>query len=137
MGHESGMPGPSGMGHGAEAGPATSKGPSFETGKTAATDVLSRNPELCGHLASTLGMSCSGLQSACSGFANLGQCVAALRVSQNLGGSCTFSSLKAGMLASGGNLGKAIQGCDPSVNAKGEARKGLKQANRDIRASSR
>jgi len=120
-----------GTGHGEESGPRSSKGPSFNTGKTAGTDVLSRNAKLCDHLSSALGTKCSGLQKACSGFKNLGQCVAAWRVSQNLGGTCTFGSLKGVMLA-GGSLGKAIHGCDPAVNAKAEARKGEHQARRDL-----
>jgi hypothetical protein len=132
MGHESGMPG---MGHGEESGPASSTNrPDFATGKEAGTDVLSRNSKLCGHLSSTLGTSCSGLQSSCSGFKNLGECVAAWRVSQNLGGTCTFGSLKDRMMG-GSNLGSAIHTCNPKVNAKAEARKSEKQANRDIRRS--
>jgi hypothetical protein len=132
MGPASGMPG---MGHGEEAGPPSSSNrPDFATGKEAGTDVLSRNTKLCGHLSSALGTSCSDLQSACSGFKNLGQCVAAWRVSQNVGGACSFSSLKGTMLG-GSKLGSAIQTCDPKVNSKAEARKAEKQANRDIRRS--
>jgi hypothetical protein len=132
MGHESGMPG---MGRGEAPGPPSSTNkPDFATGKEAGTDVLSRNTKLCGHLSSALGTSCSGLQSSCSGFKNLGECVAAWRVSQNLGGACTFSSLKDTMMG-GGTLGGAIHTCDPKVNSKAQVRKAEKQANRDIRAS--
>jgi hypothetical protein len=131
-GHPGGPPGGAPrMGQGKETGPSTSKKP---TGKEAGTEVLSRNTKLCDHLSSTLGTSCANLQTACSGFKNLGQCVAAWHVSKNLGGSCAFDSLKTAMVG-GSSLGKAIQGCDPKANATAEARKAEKQAKRDIRES--
>ena len=90
---------------------------------------------------------------ACQGFKNLGQCVAAAHVSQNLG--MKFDCLKLAMTGikptdgtqctmpatstSGKttmSLGKAIQTLDPSVNASAEAKKAQKQANQDMKDSS-
>jgi hypothetical protein len=72
------------------------------------------------------------LQSACSSFKNLGQCVAALHVAQNL--NLTFSDLQTKMASE--SLGKAIQDLGgPNVNAKGEAKKANKQASQDLNAA--
>jgi hypothetical protein len=72
------------------------------------------------------------LQSACSGFKTLGQCVAALHVAKNLNRS--FSDLQGKMASE--NLGKAIQDLGgPNVNAKSEAKKAKKQANQDLNAA--
>jgi hypothetical protein len=69
------------------------------------------------------------LQSACSGFKTLGQCVAALHVAKNL--NLSFSDLQNKMASE--SLGKAIQDLGgPNVNAKGEAKKAEKQANQDL-----
>lgn len=73
------------------------------------------------------------LASACSGFKNLGQCVAALHVAKNL--NLSFSDLQAKM-AGGDSLGKAIQSMGgPNVDAKAEAKKAAKQANQDIQSA--
>lgn len=72
------------------------------------------------------------LQAACSGFKNLGQCVAALHVAKNL--NLSFSDLQTKM--SSENLGKAIQDLGgPNVNAKSEAKKANKQASQDLNAA--
>jgi hypothetical protein len=72
------------------------------------------------------------LQSACSGFKNLGQCVAALHVAKNL--NLSFSDLQTKMAAE--SLGKAIQDLGgPNVNAKSEAKKANKQASQDLNAA--
>lgn len=75
------------------------------------------------------------LQTACGGFKNLGACVAAMHVSQNL--NIPFADLQSRMTGSGAvSLGKAIQQtAGTGVNAKAEAKKANKQAKADIHAS--
>jgi hypothetical protein len=73
------------------------------------------------------------LKTACVGFRTLGQCIAAIHVSHNLGGMCTLDSLRTAM--AGESLGKAIQGCAPHASAKAAARTATKQANADIKDS--
>jgi hypothetical protein len=76
------------------------------------------------------------LQSACSGFKNLGQCIAALHVAKNLDVQGGFDALKGKMTGKGAvNLGKAIQQLDPNVKAKAESKKATKQANEDFKAA--
>lgn len=74
------------------------------------------------------------LQTACSGFKNLGQCVAAMHVSQNL--NIPFADLQSRMTGSGAvSLGKAIQEtAGAGVNAKREVKRASKQAKADIHA---
>lgn len=109
-------------------------------GSQSPSSVLNSNTRLDSSLSAALGKSGvtvpgGNLQSACSGFKNLGQCVAALHVSKNLG--IPFSDLQAKMTGSGSvSLGKAIQalgGAD--VNSKAEAKKANKQANADLDAA--
>ena len=72
------------------------------------------------------------LQTACSGFKNLGQCVAALHVAKNL--NLSFSDLQTKMASE--SIGKAIQDLGgPNVNAKSEAKKANKQASQDLNAA--
>jgi hypothetical protein len=75
------------------------------------------------------------LKTACSGFKNLGQCIAAMHVAKNL--NLSFSDLQNKMTGSNSeNLGKAIQDLGgPNVKAKGEAKKANKQANQDLNAA--
>lgn len=99
--------------------------------------VLGTNTKFDASLTTALGksgitVSGGNLQTACSGFKNLGQCVAALHVSKNLG--IPFSDLQAKMTGSSSvSLGKAIQDLGgASVNSKAEAKKANKQANADL-----
>lgn len=109
-------------------------------GSQSPSAVLSTNTKLDSSLTTALGKSGitvpgGNLQSTCSGFKNLGQCVAALRVSKNLG--IPFSDLQAKMTGSGSeSLGKAIQDLGgANVNSKAEAKKANKQANADLDAA--
>jgi hypothetical protein len=72
------------------------------------------------------------LKSACSGFKNLGQCVAAMHVAKNL--NLSFGELQTKMTGSSKeSLGKAIQDLGgPNVNAKSETKKAKKQAQQDL-----
>jgi len=73
-------------------------------------------------------------QQACSGFRNLGQCVAAIHVSHNLG--IPFSDLKSKLTGSSSeSLGKAIQDLRPKANSKTEAKKAQKETQDDLNES--
>ena len=112
-------------------------------GKTMAA-ILSKNTRLSGKIQSLTNMPA---QQACSGFKNLGQCVAAAHVSKNLG--ISFACLKSDMTgqapqgtscpaATGTksmSLGKAIQTLDPKADQKTESKKGESQATKDLKGS--
>ena len=102
---------------------------------------LTTNTKLAGKIQTLTGMDA---QSACSGFKNLGQCVAAAHVSQNLG--LKFSDLKDTMLglnadgtpsttAKAMSLGKAIQTLKPDADSKTEIKKANEQADGDTTPS--
>jgi hypothetical protein len=97
-------------------------------GKQSPTDILSKSPQLSSRLQSLLPAG-TNLTEAASGFKNLGQFIAAVHVSHNLG--IPFNDLKDKM-TTGDNLGKAIQALDPNVNAKHEAKKADKQSKSDL-----
>jgi hypothetical protein len=71
---------------------------------------------------------------ACNGFKNLGQCVAAAHVAKNLNIPGGFDALKAKITGTGAmSLGKAIEALEPSVNSKSEVKKANKQASNDMK----
>lgn len=71
---------------------------------------------------------------ACGGFKNLGQCVAAAHVANNLNIPGGFDALKAKMTGKGGvSLGKAIEALEPSAKSKSEVKKANKQADADMK----
>jgi hypothetical protein len=107
--------------------------------------IISKNPAIGDKIQALTGQPAS---QACTGFKNLGQCVAAAHVSKNLG--ITFDCLRADMTgtapqsssncpANTGNksmsLGKAIQTLDPKADQKTESKKGQSQASADLKAS--
>ena len=69
------------------------------------------------------------LRSAASGFASLGDFVAALHVSRNL--QVSFADLKA-KIVGGGNLGSAIASLRPDTDSQIEARKGRAAAYEEL-----
>ena len=92
--------------------------------------ALTKSPKLSSNLEKILPTGMTA-QQACSGFKNLGQCVAAIHVSHNL--DIPFADLKAKVTGSGSaSLGKAIQTLKPTANAKAAAKKGKKQADEDL-----
>ncbi len=107
-------------------------------------EILSKDTRLSGKIQSLTGMPA---KQACSGFKNLGQCVAAAHVSKNLG--ISFGCLKSDVTgqASQGtscptgtgtksmSLGKAIQTLDPRADQKAESEKGESQATKDLKVS--
>jgi hypothetical protein len=98
-------------------------------GKTPA-QLLSHNTQLSDKLKSLLPPG-TDLQAAADGFKNLGQFVAAVHVSHNLG--LPFDQLKAKMVGPGAeSLGKAIQDLKPAANSKEESKKGEQQAKQDM-----
>ena len=91
-------------------------------------DLVAQNTKLASKLQRLLPAG-TDLQAAASGFKNLGQFVAAVHVSHNLG--IPFDQLKTKILA-GKSLGEAIQELKPNVAAEAEAKKAKKQAKRDM-----
>ncbi len=93
--------------------------------------VLSHNTAIAGKIQTLTG---EDAQTACAGFKNIGQCVAAAHVAKNLDIPGGFDSLKAKVTGSGAvSLGKAIQGIAPNADAKAEAKKANKQAADDLK----
>lgn len=130
--------GPGTMGRSSEIGP---NGRSSAIGSQSPTTLLQNNSQLNTALTNALakaGVTVPGgdLPSACSGFKNLGQCIAALHVAKNLDVPGGFDALKDKMTGKGAvNLGKAIQQLDPKVKGKAESKKATKQAKDEIKAA--
>jgi hypothetical protein len=97
-------------------------------------DVLSHNTAIAGKIQALTG---KDAQSACDGFKNLGQCVAAAHVARNLDIPGGFDALKAKVTGTDAvSLGKAIEQLSPQANAKAEAKKANKLASDDLKDSS-
>src|ERR1700758_4364757 len=128
---------------------ANSNGAGSHTNSAAATkgktmdQLLTQNTKLSDKISSLTGESA---QQSCTGFKNLGQCVAAAHVSKNLGinfdclrsdmtgaAPATTSSCPAGTGSKSMSLGKSIQTLSPAVNSKTESKKGQQQANQDLK----
>jgi len=123
-------------GHGPGSNPSMSN--SHDAGSTGHSDtshgtpsaVLSHNTAIAGKIKTLTGQDA---QTACSGFKNMGQCVAAAHVAKNLDIPGGFDALKAKVTGSGSvSLGKAIQALAPTADAKAEAKKAKKQADDDL-----
>jgi hypothetical protein len=124
-------------GHGPDSSPGMSN--SHDAGSTARsdmshgtpTDVLSHNTAIAGKIKTLTG---EDAQTACGGFKNLGQCVAAAHVAKNLSIPGGFDALKAKVTGTGAvSLGKAIKGFAPDADAKAETKKANKQADDDLK----
>ena len=136
-----GMGSAMGAGNASHAGGAADMGHSNDTGNSAgssskslskeSSDVaLSKSPKLASNLEKLLPAGMTA-QDACSGFKNLGQCVAAIHVSHNL--DIPFADLKSKMTGDASvSLGKAIQVLQPQAKGKQEAKRAEKQAKQDI-----
>jgi len=99
-------------------------------GQKSPDQLLSQNSKLSSKLDSMLPTGTTS-QQACSGFKNLGQCVAAIHVSKNLG--ISFDDLKTKMTGDKAeSLGKSIHDLKPDVDAKAEEAKAKKQAKADM-----
>ena len=126
-------------GHGAASG--SSMGGSHEAGATSHTDmshaspstVLSHNTAIAGKIKTLTGEDAA---TACSGFKNLGQCVAAAHVAKNLNIPGGFDALKAKVTGTGAmSLGKAIESLASDADTKSETKKANKQASDDMKES--
>jgi hypothetical protein len=97
------------------------------------SEVLSHNTAIAGKIKTLTGQDA---QTACNGFKNLGQCVAAAHVAKNLNIAGGFDALKAKVTGTGAmSLGRAIEALEPSANAKSETKKANKQASDDMKES--
>ena len=132
-------PSPGGPPSGRGTGSGSGMSGSHEGGTTAHTDmshgspsdVLSHNPAIGGEIQTLTG---HDAQTACGGFKNLGQCVAAAHVAKNLDIPGGFDALKAKLTGSGAvSLGKAIEQLAPHADGKAEAKKANKQASDDLK----
>ena len=129
---------PADRGAGASHGSAVNGNGSSATGQpdkmhAAPGDVLSHNTAIAGKVKALTGEDAA---TACNGFKNLGQCVAAAHVAKNLDIPGGFAALKAKTTGSGAvSLGKAIQELAPQANAKAESKKANKQAEQDLNES--
>jgi hypothetical protein len=138
-GHAGGPPSGVGMGSShASASSSSTHGNSGSStnasGPKSASDLLSQNTKLASKLQSLLPAG-TDLQAAASGFKNLGQFVAAVHVSHNLG--IPFDQLKAKMIGPPTeSLGKAIQALKPDANSKTETQKATQQAKQEMNESS-
>ena len=128
-------------GHGPSSAPASGTGEANKTGAMSHTDmshaspsdVLSHNTAIAGKIKTLTG---EEAQTACNGFKNLGQCVAAAHVAKNLDITGGFDALKAKVTGTGSmSLGKAIEQLSPNAGAKSETKKANKQAADDMKES--
>ena len=148
-----------GNGHGS-AHDATTNGPK-DAGKKAPDQLLNQNTKLTDHLSSLLSkmnlLNVNGTpltpQQACANFKNLGQCVAAIHVANNLGinfnalactelgtkiASSTTSSIACPSTVTNTSpmsLGAAIDALKPGTDGKTETQKAVIQANQDMKGS--
>ena len=105
------------------------------TGRPAVSDQLARNTNLMTRL-QALFPAGTDLKTEASQFRNLGQFVAAAHVSHNL--DIPWTDMKAKMTGDHAvSLGKAIQDLKPQADAKAEADKATKQADTEIKDSSK
>jgi hypothetical protein len=153
-GHAGGMG--SGMGNsmGHSSANASDQGKSSTNAPTSSqkiSDVLSKNPAI-GDKIVTLTGDKNGAADACTGFKNLGQCVAAAHVSKNISGLnfyCMRLAMTGTPLPSNSNitcnlpssfkgpvsLGKAIQTFDPQADSTTETKKAKTETQQDLKAS--
>ena len=120
--------------HGADTRPDTTHGRSDQQSQhqpKTAGELLSQNTKLSSRLQGLFPAG-TDLQQASSGFKKLGLFVAAAHVSHNLG--IPFDQLKATMVGPPDkSLGDAIHQLKPTANAKAEANKAKKQADKDMK----
>jgi hypothetical protein len=144
-----------GNGHGSAHDRST--GGSKDAGRKTPDELLTQNTKLSDNLSNLLNK--MGLktvngtpltpQEACANFKNLGQCVAAIHVSNNLGinfnslacdmtlKSVTTSACPAGTATGtkGMSLGASIDALKPGTDGKTEAQKAVTQTNHDMKGS--
>jgi hypothetical protein len=134
--HPGGGP-PSGHGSGSDSGMSGSRngptGAHEDLSHSSPSEVLSHNTAIAAKIKTLTG---KDAETACSGFKNLGQCVAAAHVAKNLELPGGFDALKAKMTGSSSvSLGKAIQDLVPDADHKADAKKANRQASDDLNGS--
>jgi len=139
-----------GDGH-ASAHDGSTNGSKDAAGKKTPDQLLNQNTKLSDHLSSLLtkmGVNATP-QQACANFKNLGQCVAAIHVANNLG--IDFNKLACDMTlkpvttstcpagtgtgSKGISLGASIDALKPGTDGKTETNKAVTQANQDMKGS--
>ena len=135
-GHGGGPPaghGPSGMAN-SRGGESNANGSAMnhtDMSHASPSTVLSHNTAIANKIKA---LTKEDAATACKGFKNLGQCVAAAHVAKNLNIPGGFDALKAKVTGTGAmSLGKAIASFEPSANAKSEVKKANKQASDDMK----
>lgn len=130
-GHGGGAAAGHGAGMGNASGPNSNAMGHTNMSHASPSTVLSHNTAIAGKIKTLTGEDAS---TACGGFKNLGQCVAAAHVAKNLNIPGGFDALKAKVTGTGAvSLGKAIQGFDANADAKSEVKKAKKQADDDMK----
>ena len=146
-----------GNGHGHGSAHDATTGGSKDSGRKTPDELLAQNTKLSGNLSTLLNKmglkSVDGTpltpQEACANFKNLGQCVAAIHVSNNLG--IDFNKLACDMTlkpvatsicpegtatgTKGISLGASIDALKPGTDGKTEAQKAVTEANQDVKRS--
>jgi hypothetical protein len=118
------------MGTHGNSGNTSDHGNSTTGGQKTPGQLLTQNTKLASKLQGLLPAG-TNLQDAAKGFKNLGQFVAAVHVSHNLG--ISFADLKAKMTGDHAeSLGQAIHQLKPDADSKAESKKGEKEADKDI-----
>jgi len=112
------------------------------------SNILDKNPAIGDKIVALTGDKL-GATDACTGFKNLGQCVAAAHVSKNLPG-LNFYCLRQAMTGTPAgtsappsgctttgrmSLGKAIQKLDPQADSNTESKKATHQTQQDLKSS--
>ena len=147
-GADAGSPGAS---HGGGSSRNAGNANTADSGKKTPDQLLSQNTKLSDNLSNLLtkmGVTATP-QQACQNFKNLGQCVAAIHVSKNLG--IDFNSLACDMTlkpvttstcpagtatgTKGISLGASIGALKPGTDGKTESQKATTQANQDLKGS--
>jgi hypothetical protein len=137
-----------GMGHSNISGRHGSNSPADnQTGPKSPGDLVAKNSQLSSKLQGLLPKGVTP-EEACTGFKNLGQCVAAIHVSHNLG--ISFDCMKADMTGQAPPTGsscptgtgsktmsmaKSIQTLRPTADSKSEVKKANEQAEDDLKQS--
>ena len=107
-------------------------------------DVLTKNQEIADRISALTGA--ASAIDACTGFKNVGQCVAAAHVAKNIDGGNFYCLRQAmtGTPAPAGNtctttgnmsLGKAVRALYPQANSSAESKKGETEARQDLKSS--
>ena len=151
MGAPGGDAGSPGTGHSGDSSRNAGNANTTDGGKKTPDQLLAQNTKLSDNLSSLLmkmGVNASA-QQACANFKNLGQCVAAIHVANNLGiafnslacdmtlKSVTTSTCPAGTAtgAKGMSLGASINALKPGANGKTESQRAMTEANQDMKGS--